>query len=283
MAGDIKVPGFDPGGGSSGGTSSGSSSGGGSSGGGGGTSSQAAQIKQKQLNRYLDLLVSLGLSANALTNKLARQAVKGGHSNAWFIEQVRQQDRRYLKTNDFKNRMANIWSVWQREMGQRPMPRKWALGKALSAMPLNSAAITRAIRKTTMWKQAYRGINLDLMTPAEFRQWAAAYNQISVEEGRGPVTPQEQYLLFSNNVAPADYEKNLALTHQGKSAYQWFMGRSMDPAAITASIFGGAGKAKAQSQLIASAQRQQGFAKSEAAGYDVSRRDRDRTLTTPGI
>lgn len=280
MAGDIKVQGFggeepQPGDPVKGTKQSGSGSGSGSG---------EAAVDKKKLNRYLDYLTQMGLTPDKLTNKIAREALQGGHSTSWFVTQVRTRDPRYTKTTDFKNRMSSLWQVWQSEMGANtPMPRKWALSKALSAMPMNAAAVTRAIRKMPQFKKAYKGINLDLMTPAEYRQWSAAYDQISKNVTGRALTPAEKFIMFSNNVAPGDYEKALVMTRQGQTAYNVTMGKPLTAAEEKTAVYGGAGQTGILSRIQAAGQMAQSLAQSRPAGYDLSRREEDRTLTMSGI
>lgn len=258
----------------------------------GDSGSGTAGQRKRAMQGYLQVIYNLyGVwNFTPLQQKLANQAFKYRSSPSLFLAMLRREDPRYVRTRDYKNRVADARNVYQAYRGYgRPVPKQFADQYARSGM--NRAALEDKIQSTKWfrnrfpnWKQAVNAgtIGNSMSGAQAYISMRNMLNNAFRNQGQ-QANPLLHRMMFSAGMSESDVAQNLMSLFGGQEALKFAAGFTLDSddimrAALTKK-YGTAGL----SQVQQAANRTKTFQGSQATPFDVGVNEQSNQIVMPRI
>lgn len=191
--------------------------------------------KKRYMQSYLQVIMNLygKYSMTPQQQKLAMRAFAMRASPSVYAEMLRRFDPRYVRTDDYKNRLQEAKDLYQRFRPGRPVPHAFMAKYARSGMTLDR--LQERIEKSRWfkrefagWDEAKRAGSPAGMSPESFINYRTMWNRALQNAYGSPASRLEQRMMFDSAMTPDELSANMLELFGGQEALKWATGRMLD-------------------------------------------------------
>lgn len=250
---------------------------------------EADKIK-RFIKTYRNLLIDL-YGLKGITDwhrKIMATAAKNEIAGSVFIGLIRRYDPRYVRTEQYKDRVASAAEEWERWYPGKKPPQQLVNGFARSKH--NQVWLRRRFENTARVRRDYRFMDVAAKAgsaagqdPGAYRAYRDALNASYRTYLGREATPLEQKMMFSSGMTNDEFQVALANVFGGAGSFRWAQGyvpetKKLQAAAFNAKagdpLYGAIGQARAS---------QQGYMSSRLKPFDFGLDEETEAIVMPRI